>query len=685
MNYECRMMNANRIRGVLLVTVSVWFSVVAQAQILERDTRDYRAALNIVGRITEISVAPDERIWLTTYMGGIYYTNSIDSNWHYGRLDPSAEDDEEDYLSLKKPNLNRISFFNADTAIMTGFMHFSDDWKSPYDGYYRTTDGGRTWELRSFGGDGWIYEACVNSRGDAWIGTAGKKIHYSDDFGEHFKALKIPFKKSDRIYALYMADAFRGIVGSDANEILITEDNWHTASNIPTPLDQKKMEASERENQPRVDKVLIWGPYLIAKQCGKFFYTLITNKIDWQPFPVRIIDLSLDRSCNLLSAVDDSLRVLWFASPTEYGSPSNERLPSYPIDIKAVNGSLYMILANKMVGRANHEGLTCQSPYTTDHPIKKPWFKESGEHLIWGEEDGQLYIADKMDSCWYREAVLDFPTCGIKLLSDSVAILWDGLRNHLYSLQDHTVKDYSYREPLHDFLAAPIKKFTISSGSQGCFHYNGHQIEFNAEGNSLFNAAVMSKVGGYQDRTDSLIDITVNEAQLVRLLEHINANPDETPEIQDFKITEADKRHYMDRLQKRLSMGKYDFEKIQDKDKGLYDSVPVMLDGIDKATLYDILNMGEGLTSTTSNWFEVEFVNQNNDTCRIRSSYYKDGDPWFLPWRFEYNDQHFNCYSIALSHFIESCLTEDFYGRNAFDNAVLLMKIGDYYCRKRNY
>ena len=182
-----------------------------------------------------------------------------------------------------------------------------------------------------------------------------------------------------------------------------------------------------------------------------------------------------------------------------------------------------------------------------------------------------------------------------------------------------------------------------------------------------------------------MIDITVNGVQLVQLLEYINANPDETPEIQDFKITEADKRHYMDRLQKRLSMGKYDFEKIQDKDKGLYDSVPVMLDGIDKATLYDILNMGEGFTSTTSNWFEVEFVNQNNDTCRIRSSYYEDGDPWFLPWRFEYNDQHFNCYSIALSHFINNCLTADFYGREAFDNAVLLMKIGDYFCQKRNY
>ena len=293
-----------------------------------------------------------------------------------------------------------------------------------------------------------------------------------------------------------------------------------------------------------------------------------------------------------------------------------------------------MILANKMVGCANHEGLTCHIPYTTDHPIKEPWFKENGEHLIWGEKDKQLYIADKKDSCWYREAELDFPTCGINLLSDSVAILWDGLRNHLYSLKDHTMKDYSYKEPLRDFLAAPIQKFIISSGSQGCFHYNGHQIEFNAEQNSLFNAALVSKVGGYQERTDSLIDITVNGGQLLQLLEHINANPDETPEIQEFQISKMDIQHYQDRVQKRRNLGRYDFSKIADKDRGLYDSVPVMLDGIDKATLYDILNTGEGFTSTTSNWFEIEFVNQNNDTCRIRSTYYEDGDPWFLPVAF---------------------------------------------------
>ncbi|MBR4535731.1 MAG: hypothetical protein IKO62_03645 [Bacteroidales bacterium] len=67
----------------------------------------------------------------------------------------------------------------------------------------------------------------------------------------------------------------------------------------------------------------------------------------------------------------------------------------------------------------------------------------------------------------------------------------------------------------------------------------------------------------------------------------------------------------------------------------------------------------------------------------MSSSYYGNGNPWFLPWHFEYKELHFDCHSISLSRFVENCLTADFYGREAFDNAVLLMKIGDYYCRKR--
>jgi len=659
------------------------------------DNRDYRAALKINGRITEISVAPDERIWLTTYLGEIYYANSIDSNWHYGQLNPPKE--EDDYLGLSYPDLDRISFFNADTAIMTGFINSKEGSKN---GYYRTTDGGHTWELLNYERQNWIYKACVNSNGKAWLGTANKTIYYSADFGEHFKALEIPFEKSDRIYALYMKNETYGMAGSNNNEILITENNWNTARNIPTPLDQKKAVASKRDIRPRIDEVLIWKTYLIAKQCGKVFYTL-TDTVDWQPLPGLLRGFTLDEKHNVMLGYDDSLKVLTFSSPTEYELLTQDRIPNYPIDIKAVNGSLYMFLNDNRVCRVNRDGIICHTPYTIDHAIETPVLTKDGETLTWGVMYSQLYIApypqndnetgksnkkrkkDKPELRWYREAELDFPTKSIRLLSDSVAILWDGVKNHRYSLSDHSVKDEISQDPLHDFLAYPIKEITISSGTGGCFHLYEHRIKYKAGKDSLFHASVISKNDFYNKQYDSVVILSASQSQLKYLLDNINANPENIPDIQDFNITETDKTRYLENVKKRQAQNVHDLKKIEGKDIGLYHSIPDMADSIDKEMLYDILLTDEGIWSTTSSWFSVTFVNQNDDTCWMESNYFHNGNPWYLPWHFEYKEQHFSCYDVALSYFIKDCITEDFYGREAFDNAVLLMKIGDYFCRKR--
>lgn len=674
-------------RAFLCLLLLVQCLLAAFAQEPLADTRDYRAVLDIKGRVTEISVAPNEQLWLCTYLGNIYHTENIDSNWHYDHLDTLPTKEKYDYMSWYHPTLDRISFFNADTAIMTGYMYSTREFSNPKNGYYRTTDGGRTWDIRSFDGDGWIYEACVDDNGNAWLGTAGKTIHYSSDYGEHFKALKIPLKKSDRIYALYMEDAFRGIVGSSANEILLTENNWQTAKNIPTPLDQKKVVATERTPNPNVSKVFIWGPYLIAEQWGRVFYSQSMDSIDWQPVPVCLRGLILDKERNLLIGYDDSLRILTFHSPTEYELFTQERIPEKPIDIKMMNGSLYMILEDGWVCRANHEGLICRKPFTTEHDIKEPHLTKNGKKLIWGAEDKQLYIAVKQKHSehkprWYREAGLNFWTYDIKLLGDSVAILWDGSNNHLYSLHDHTVKDYAPNDPLRDFLTAPVKKFIISSGSQGCFHNQEHRIKYSKFQDTLFIATVMTKNNSYNGRQDSVIVRTVNRQQLQLLLENITANPEKTPDIQDFNITQEDKIRYQENVKERLALGNYAFEKIDFKDSSIYTSITNLVDSLDNATLYNILHADEGIISTTSNWFEVEFINQNNDTCSIRSSYYDIGNPWFLPWHLEYKGQHFNCFDLELSRFIESCIPADFYGREAFDNVVLLKKIGNYYWRK---
>ena len=84
--------------------------------------KDRRAELDIKGRVNEISISPDEKIWLTTAIGNTYYTNNIDSTWHYGK--PLIEKKEDDF-GIGNPHLDRISFFNNDTAILTGYISYT--------------------------------------------------------------------------------------------------------------------------------------------------------------------------------------------------------------------------------------------------------------------------------------------------------------------------------------------------------------------------------------------------------------------------------------------------------------------------------------------------------------------------------------------------------------------------------
>jgi hypothetical protein len=142
--------------------------------------RDTRAELEITGRINEISVAPNEKIWFTTAIGNTYFTNSIDSNWHYGYGKPllKAEDD----YGFDHPYFDRVSFFNNDTAIITGYISHSEKGLEK-NGYYRTTDAGESWELLNYGGNSWIYTVFVDETGNVWMGELPKQLYYSNDFG----------------------------------------------------------------------------------------------------------------------------------------------------------------------------------------------------------------------------------------------------------------------------------------------------------------------------------------------------------------------------------------------------------------------------------------------------------------------------------------------------------------------
>ncbi len=634
--------------------------------------KDRRAELGIRGRVSDISVSPDERIWLTTAMGKTYYTNHIDSNWHYGTPLYESEDDS----GLDHPNLDRISFFNKDTAIMTGYIsHSQKEYKK--NGYFRTTDGGRSWELLDYGGNSWIYTVTVDSEGNAWMGGLSKKMYYSSDYGKSWTTIKLPYKSCDRTYSLFMKNPEIGIAGSDENEIITTDDNWKSVKHIETPLDQNKYKPDETRGyvDNRISRVAIWKKYLVVSQNGQIFYSDKDN-IDWKPFASNLFDFDFDKTTNQLFAVTSDLKILSFFTPSNYSQFTNYSLVNYPIDIKAVNGSLFVVIRGYDVYKVNQGGLTRSIPYTHDKKISKPRLVKQGLNLKWGINKDQIYLQDD-DSGWYRENALNFSVSDFKLVDDSLAILWNGTKNYTYSLRTHEATKYYPESPLQTFLKSPVSLFVISSGSRGCFHSSSDDIAYKRTSDSNFAASAVVGSDFYDKETSSYKN-SIEDAQLNDALKIVNSNPSRRPVLKDFKITAEDIEKYLSKVDKRLKQKDYSYGSKKKVDKDFYYAIPSKLDSLDDHIISAIFEQREGVWSTTSNWFKILIVNQNNDTLNIARNYYVSTLPWNLPWHFEYNGQHINSYNIEFSRFVDSCIPDDFMGAGIFDNSVLLMEIADY-------
>ncbi len=640
-------------------------------------TKDRRAELDIKGRVKEISVSPDEKIWLVTAIGNTYYTDNIDSNWHYGK--PIFESTDE--FGFDNPNLDRISFFNKDTAIMTGYISVS---KKEYkkNGYYLTKNAGKTWELLDFGGDTWIYNVFVDKQGSAWMGGSSGEIFFSKDFGQHWEKLNSPYNSSSRMNSIFMLNSTTGISGALHNNIYTTSDNWKSNKKIKTPYDQKKYSPPTGYSDDRIEKILIWNNFIVVNQNGHIYYTE-SNNIDWQPFPIKVCDFELDNDSKTLFAISDSLKIVSFTSPTEFHLLTDKRLSSYPIDIKVINGSLFVVSSGYEVYTVNKNGLTRSIPYTTDKKIEEPQIVKQGTKLVWGTNGNQIYLADDNERDWYRENALDFYIRDFRLLNDSVAILWDGKKNnYLYSLGDHTPKEYFPETPLKTFLASPIKTFIINSGSQGCFHGYNDEVRYERVNDSVFITTTAS-ANGFREKKSSNFKNKISSSVLTTIITDISTNPSAIPTFKDFHITVSDKKNYLKLVDNQLKNKESDyFDRKKKINKDFYYSVPAMLDSLDNSIIQSVLNQTEGGWSTTSNWFTVQIINQNNDTLNIERSYYMKTLPWNLPWKFEYNGQHFNCCNIDFSRFINACIPDNFTDKGVFNNSRLIMEVADYLWNK---
>lgn len=640
-------------------------------------TKDRRAELGIDGRVNEISISPDEKIWLVTAIGNIYYTNDIDSNWHYGQSIFQSTNE----FGLDRPHLERISFFNKDTAIMTGYISVNKDDNSK-NGLYFTKDGGNSWTLLDYGGDSWIYDSFIDKNGNAWIGGSSGYIYYSKDFGQHWEKLNSPYNSNSRMHRIFMYNSHEGIAGALHNEIYTTSDNWKTNKKISTPFDQKKYINDDNYSDDRIEKILFWNNYIVVNQNGNIFYSE-ANKIDWKSFTVKVVDFELDNETKKIFAITDSLEIISFSTPEDFHLVSKKTILGFPIDIKVVNHSLYVISSEYEVYKINEKGYTHVIPYTIDKKIDEPRIVQKGKRLIWGIDGKQIYLAEDSNYDWFRENVLEFEVDDFMLLNDSIAILWDGVKNnYLYSLHNHTSKIYYPNSPIKSLLDFPIKSFSINSGSGGCYHYSNNEVIYERVDDKTFTTTAVN-VYNYHDKERITFNNKVNSKQLLNILASINSNPAKIPSLKEFEITERDKKNYISLVDNQLKNKDTDYLSGKKKiNKTFYYSVPKMLDTLNDAIIQHILDQHEGTWSTTRNWFTIQIVNQNNDTLNVSRKYYVNTLPWNLPWKCEYKGLNFNCYNIAFSRFINSCIPDDFMYKEVFDNRILIMQIADYLYNK---
>jgi hypothetical protein len=511
------------------------------------------------------------------------------------------------------------------------------------------------------------------------MGGASNEIYISNDFGESWSTAKLPYKSSDRTYGIHMIDNKNGISSSDNNEILFTENNWENAKNIETPLNQKKYTNSENGySDNRISKIHIWNEHIVINQNGNIFYTEVT-KINWKKFPIDIVDFEIDNDSKELFAISKNLKVILFSSPNDYEHLSKKSINSHPIDIKVANSSLYVIDNSYEIYKINKSEFIRSIPYTTDRKISKPRIVKQHKKLTWGISGNQIYLSENDGKDWYRENAINFSVTDFQIKSDSLAILWDGNRNNFtYSLNNHTPKIHFPNKPLKSFLSSPIESFSINSGSQGCFHSMGNKVEYNSKDKSTLTT---SKVLDNSSKKSKFKN-EVSSHSLFELLQNINESPSLIPSIKEFNITQEDKSNYLSLVDDRLKADDDFLSKRKKVNKEYYYNILKMLDTLDNKVIEDVLNQQEGIWSTTSNWFTIRIINQNNDTINISRSYYSNSLPWNLPWKFEFNGQHFNCYNIDFSRFINNCIPKDFMAKEVFDNKFLIMEIADYLYNK---
>jgi len=191
-------------------------------------------------------------------------------------------------------SIGNVMRFNNDTILVSGYLSDNSGHQGPKNVVYQSFDNGNNWKKYYFKGDAWIYNTHFENDGKVWMGGSDEFIYYSFDYGSTWNTKAKPFKPINRVLSIYMVDSVVGIAGGLNNGLAMTNDNWKTTGQIPSPLDQKRFQITKGSARDRINKVAMADSLLLIDQNEHIYFSKI-DPIEWKIFNVPTLDFKINK------------------------------------------------------------------------------------------------------------------------------------------------------------------------------------------------------------------------------------------------------------------------------------------------------------------------------------------------------------------------------------------------------
>jgi hypothetical protein len=607
--------------------------------------------LQLNGFLIAPGIGKDGSLALATQEGEIGLAGSMTSGWR--RADIVASD-----LGVLGLSVKNSCFYNKDTGFVSGHINSK---KNKYGIIYRTTDGGKKWQAVNFGPGGYVVNAAYNDNGEAWLSVAESNITYTNDYGLTWKKFKIPNVK-ERFAAIFFNTSSQGLIGSTENLLYYTPDNCRNWKKLPTPLDQKKYNKTNRWSEPVFERVAIYKDYFLVVQENLVFYSK-RDSINWIWLP-DYNDLYTDAGNSAL---------FFKRNRNNYVRAGDNFKPVYTFEVNGndaicKNGSLF-IAGYREIFQLTPANDTASTLFEKRKDAAEPDYLGLSDSGSIGYKDNKIFVQKNNQESWdylFTLPMLLDSNADIVLTRDDRLLYKRGDDSLFYfdlsgRLQKKTTKDAM----LSGFVKSGIDKIFFSRSSFHALQNEWETIQYKNLGTE-FGDTILTKneetesgrkwLPENKDRFDAK-DVSDFISQLPALynsthktsLEELGFTENDfkqcKKDIQAFRELKSDDKKDGNEEGFVFARNNLDFDRLLN----LVDTIQHM----NSSEVYDLLMSISHFRGTRISCRTIRFVDNDNEELSVTNSYSGLPDAFYFPWHLELNGVKIKSADININRFIE--------------------------------